>query len=228
MRLLCCCRVCPYTLRALTYAVRKLNTVSGYGNWLALRFSYGMNGILVKNADLMTLTAYLRSACSVSAALFCFPQGVPPAFTPDPSQPLLLQHCLEKHTHEPAMASKISGSPGLLSAIHDLRCAAQAAHPPVAAGPAVDGVVHGQAAGAAGRHPGAPAGGAPREPAGPHRGALLLCSAHLQARVAPLLPPHVRHLVPGQVRTVQREPPPVRACPAGVHCMEPASCKGGG
>ena len=64
--------MCPYTLRALAYAVRKLNTVSAYGNWLALRFSYGMNGILVKTADLKTLTAYLRSACSVSAALTAF------------------------------------------------------------------------------------------------------------------------------------------------------------
>lgn len=60
-------RVCPYMLRALSYAVRKLNSVPEYGKWLGLRFSYGMNGILVHNEDLISLTAYLR--CTLSQAL---------------------------------------------------------------------------------------------------------------------------------------------------------------
>ena len=47
-------------MRILSYAVRKLNTIPALDNWLALRFSYGMNGILVRNSDLSLMTAYLR------------------------------------------------------------------------------------------------------------------------------------------------------------------------
>lgn len=69
---ICFFRVCPYMLRVLSYAVRKLNTIPEYGKWLGLRFSYGMNGILVRNEDLISLTGYLRYSASAQEQL----QGV--------------------------------------------------------------------------------------------------------------------------------------------------------
>ena len=54
------CRVCPNMLRIVQYVIDKLNTVDHYKNWLGLRLSYGMNGVLLKNKDLGLLTEYLR------------------------------------------------------------------------------------------------------------------------------------------------------------------------
>jgi len=68
-------------LRVLSYAVRKLNTVAAYQNWLASRFSYGMNGILLHNDDLSILTAYLR----------CPPPPPPP--TPHDTLPTPSSYC---------------------------------------------------------------------------------------------------------------------------------------
>lgn len=40
------CRVCPFMLRALHYALAKTHALQP--NWLALRLSYGMNGVLLR------------------------------------------------------------------------------------------------------------------------------------------------------------------------------------
>jgi hypothetical protein len=54
------CRVCPHALRIVAYVINKLNAIPGAVNWLALRISYGMNGIVLKSQDLSSLAAYLR------------------------------------------------------------------------------------------------------------------------------------------------------------------------
>lgn len=41
-----CCRVCPFMLRALHYALAKAHALQP--GWLALRVSYGMNGVLLR------------------------------------------------------------------------------------------------------------------------------------------------------------------------------------
>jgi hypothetical protein len=41
-----CCRVCPFMLRALHYALAKAQALQP--DWLALRVSYGMNGVLLR------------------------------------------------------------------------------------------------------------------------------------------------------------------------------------
>lgn len=43
------------------YMVRKLNAVPASRNWLSIRLSYGMNGILLPTLYLPSLTKYLRS-----------------------------------------------------------------------------------------------------------------------------------------------------------------------
>lgn len=53
-------RVCPYSLPILHYIVRKLNAVPATRNWLSVRLSYGMNGILLPTLYLPSLTNYLR------------------------------------------------------------------------------------------------------------------------------------------------------------------------
>ena len=54
------CRVCPNALRIIAYAVQKLNAVPMLQPWLALRVSYGMNGILLRAEHLASLNAYMR------------------------------------------------------------------------------------------------------------------------------------------------------------------------
>lgn len=71
-------RVCPYALRVVAYVINKLNAIPGAANWLALRISYGMNGIILKSADLSSLAAYIRwgspwSIASQFPRLYCFP-----------------------------------------------------------------------------------------------------------------------------------------------------------
>lgn len=53
-------RVCPNALRIVGYAVRKLNSQPKLAKWLALRVSYGMNGILLRDEHLPQLATYLR------------------------------------------------------------------------------------------------------------------------------------------------------------------------
>ena len=53
----------------MLYALRKLNAQPKQSNWLALRVSYGMNGILLRSQDLPLLAGYLRYAPAV--APFC-------------------------------------------------------------------------------------------------------------------------------------------------------------
>ena len=52
--------MCPNALRIIRYAVQKLNTVPTLQCWLALRVSYGMNGILLRTEHLVSLGAYMR------------------------------------------------------------------------------------------------------------------------------------------------------------------------
>ena len=52
--------MCPNALRIIQYAVQKLNTVPMMQRWLALRVSYGMNGILMRAEHLASLNAYMR------------------------------------------------------------------------------------------------------------------------------------------------------------------------
>lgn len=56
----CARRVCPNAIKIMHYIVRKLNAVPATRNWLALRLSYGMNGILLPMAHLPSLTSYMR------------------------------------------------------------------------------------------------------------------------------------------------------------------------
>ena len=58
------CRVCPYAIRIMDYIVRKLNAVPSTAPWLAVRLSYGMNGILLPMRNLPSLTSYMRWAFS--------------------------------------------------------------------------------------------------------------------------------------------------------------------
>jgi len=51
-------RVCPHFVRATHYVIDKANLQ--HPSWLAIRVSYGMNGIVMKSADLRLLSAYLR------------------------------------------------------------------------------------------------------------------------------------------------------------------------
>lgn len=55
-----CARVCPNTVPILHYITRKLNAVPATRNWLAVRLSYGMNGIMLPTQYLPSLTRYLR------------------------------------------------------------------------------------------------------------------------------------------------------------------------
>ena len=56
------CRVCPYAIRVMGYIVRKLNAVPSTAAWLAVRLSYGMNGILIPVKNLPSLIGYMRQA----------------------------------------------------------------------------------------------------------------------------------------------------------------------
>ena len=58
------CRVCPNAIRIMGYIVRKLNAVPSTAPWLAVRLSYGMNGILLPMKNLPSLTSYMRWALS--------------------------------------------------------------------------------------------------------------------------------------------------------------------
>ena len=51
--------MCPFALRAVQYAVAKANALPHLASWLAVRVSYGMNGILVRDADLAAIAAFL-------------------------------------------------------------------------------------------------------------------------------------------------------------------------
>ena len=56
----CACRVCPNMVRIVGYIVRKLNAVPQTRKWLAVRLSYGMNGILMPSMHLSNLADYMR------------------------------------------------------------------------------------------------------------------------------------------------------------------------
>ncbi len=60
MSLVMWCRVCPYAIQVMGYIVRKLNAVPSTAQWLAVRLSYGMNGILMPTRYLPSLTEYLK------------------------------------------------------------------------------------------------------------------------------------------------------------------------
>ena len=66
-RLLCGRRVCPNALRIMGYVVQKLNAVRETRQWLAVRLSYGMNGILLPTAHLADLAAYMKCAPTTHA-----------------------------------------------------------------------------------------------------------------------------------------------------------------
>lgn len=59
------CRVCPYMLRALQYIVRKANTLPTLKNWVGIRISYGMNGVLLRSADVPSFVSVLRKGVAV-------------------------------------------------------------------------------------------------------------------------------------------------------------------
>ncbi|GAB4821608.1 hypothetical protein N2152v2_008654, partial [Parachlorella kessleri] len=52
-------QVCPYALRALQYALTKASSAPHLAHWIALRASYGMNGIVMRNEDLPALDDFL-------------------------------------------------------------------------------------------------------------------------------------------------------------------------
>mmetsp|Transcript_8610 Transcript_8610/g.25858 ORF Transcript_8610/g.25858 Transcript_8610/m.25858 type:complete len:641 (+) Transcript_8610:373-2295(+) len=52
-------RVCPYTIRAVHYALAKLHNQQP--NWLALRISYGMNGVVMRTKDIPSLIRHFKA-----------------------------------------------------------------------------------------------------------------------------------------------------------------------
>lgn len=52
--------MCPHTIRLLQYILAKLNALPRVLPWLGLRISYGMNGIVLRSADLGSLAMYMR------------------------------------------------------------------------------------------------------------------------------------------------------------------------
>ena len=52
-------------LRALQYVTRKANAAPALDRWLGIRVSYGMNGVLLRSADLPSLVAVLREGVSL-------------------------------------------------------------------------------------------------------------------------------------------------------------------
>lgn len=52
-------RVCPFMLRALHYVLAKAHTQQP--SWLAIRLSYGMNGVLLRSSDLGPLIMHMRA-----------------------------------------------------------------------------------------------------------------------------------------------------------------------
>ncbi len=65
------CRVCPYAIRVMGYIVRKLNAVPSTAAWLAVRLSYGMNGIIMPTRNLPSLTGYLKWVSGIAIAQHC-------------------------------------------------------------------------------------------------------------------------------------------------------------
>lgn len=51
---------CLNGIRILHYALTKVNTVPELRNWVALRVSYGMNGVLLRTMDVLNFSTYLR------------------------------------------------------------------------------------------------------------------------------------------------------------------------
>ena len=50
---------------ALQYIVRKANLLPHLTNWLGIRFSYGMNGVLLRSADVPSFVSVLRKGVTV-------------------------------------------------------------------------------------------------------------------------------------------------------------------
>lgn len=53
-------RVCPFALRALAYGITRASAEHASPAWNALRVSFGLNGGVLRGADVPTLAAYLR------------------------------------------------------------------------------------------------------------------------------------------------------------------------
>ena len=81
----------------------------------------------------------------------------------------------------------------------------QEAYSQAAPGPSVDGVVHRAEARAEAGHQGQETGGLQAQPFGPHRRTEFFRREDQQAVLAEVLPPNVRHLVPGKIRAIQGE-----------------------
>ena len=54
-------RVCPYMLRAVQYVLLKANTLPDLQQWLGIRVSYGMNGVVLRAADIPQFVTTLRA-----------------------------------------------------------------------------------------------------------------------------------------------------------------------
>ena len=49
----------------LQYIVRKANLLPNLTNWLGIRISYGMNGVLLRSADVPSFVSVLRKGVTV-------------------------------------------------------------------------------------------------------------------------------------------------------------------
>ena len=56
------CRLCPNAMRIMQYMVAKLNAARETEEWLSVRLSYGMNGILLPTVHLHSFAEHLRHA----------------------------------------------------------------------------------------------------------------------------------------------------------------------
>ena len=54
-------RVCPHMLRAMQYVLLKANTLPELQQWLGIRLSYGMNGVVLRSDDIPLFVAALRA-----------------------------------------------------------------------------------------------------------------------------------------------------------------------
>jgi len=55
---------CPHAMRYLHYALQRLNSIDKYKSWLALRVSYGMNGIVIRDEDLSRFSVHVKENMS--------------------------------------------------------------------------------------------------------------------------------------------------------------------
>ena len=84
-------RTCPHALQALRYALQRADETNP--NWLAVRMSYGMNGVLMRSADVPPLLGWWRQEIA--------------RLPPD----LLWQEWIDPHAKNTEITNQVKGRP---------------------------------------------------------------------------------------------------------------------